>query len=170
MNPASAADWPPGRGRRGRRAGRRGPDPDLEVAALDCPAGATDRRHGPIGLGQDDAARNAGRPAGAGAGRIAWGGTDIARLSPRELDGWRLRHVGLVFQEAELVPELDVTENVLLPARFSRFAVPDPLRDRAAALIRRVGLATPGRRAAALSSGERQRAGGRPGAASRTRP
>ena len=130
----------------------------LDVAALQCPAGAQVALTGPSGSGKTTLLGALAGLYGPGAGRIDWGGTDISRLTSRERDAWRLRHVGLVFQEAELVPELDVTENVLLPARFSRFAVPGAIRVRAASLIRRVGLATPGRRAAALSSGERQRA------------
>jgi len=61
-------------------------------------------------------------------GRIALLGTDWAALSGAARDAFRADHVGYVFQQFNLLPYLNVLDNVLLPCRFSRMR-----RDRAAA-------------------------------------
>lgn len=90
-------------------------------------------------------------------GAITWGPTRIDRLGEGARDRWRRETVGFVFQDFHLVDELSVFDNVLLPARFAAFRAAPVLRARAEALIARVGLADPARRAGRLSRGERQR-------------
>ena len=72
---------------------------------------------------------------------------------------FRIAHVGLVFQEFELLPYLDVIDNVLLPYRISPvLALDDETRERATSLVREVGLDGKQRRYPGhLSQGERQR-------------
>jgi putative ABC transport system ATP-binding protein len=91
------------------------------------------------------------------AGRIVWDSSDIAALPEAGRDGWRRASLGLVFQDFHLVDGLDALGNVLLPACFSRWQPTGPQRDRAAALLARVGIKTPQRAATLLSRGERQR-------------
>lgn len=91
------------------------------------------------------------------AGSIVWGDTDIARLAAGELARWRQAHLGLVFQDFHLVEGLSAHDNVLLPASFGAWRASPALRERTAALLDRVGIATPARRAELLSRGERQR-------------
>lgn len=84
-------------------------------------------------------------------------GVDMQAMSARQRAAHRLRHVGLVFQFGELLPEFTAIENVALPLRFAgRDAA--SATDRAAAWLQRLGLAE---RASArpdvLSGGERQR-------------
>jgi putative ABC transport system ATP-binding protein len=68
----------------------------------------------------------------------------------------RLARFGLVFQFAELVPELDLAENVELPLRILGRRVD---RDRVASLLSRLGIADVARRLPSqVSGGERQRA------------
>lgn len=90
-------------------------------------------------------------------GAVTWGATRIDRLGEGARDRWRRETVGFVFQDFHLVDELSVLDNVLLPARFAAFHAAPALRARAHALIERVDLADPARRAARLSRGERQR-------------
>lgn len=46
------------------------------------------------------------------------GDRTITSLSEGERDRWRRNTVGLVFQDFQLVEDLSVLENILLPARF----------------------------------------------------
>jgi putative ABC transport system ATP-binding protein len=88
-------------------------------------------------------------------GEVVVGGRDLAALPESERTLYRRRDVGLVFQFFNLLPHLDVAENVELPRRLD--GRPDAA-ERARELLARVGLA---HRAAAhpyeLSGGEMQR-------------
>jgi len=92
-------------------------------------------------------------------GRIVTGGHEVSALPEGARRDFRIRHVGLVFQEFELLEYLSVLDNVLLPYRISPALTLDRgARDRALELIRRVGIADKaGRLARRLSHGERQR-------------
>lgn len=91
------------------------------------------------------------------AGRIHWGGVDLAKLGEGARDAWRRRNVGLVFQDFHLAPELTALENVLLPFRFDHWRLSGSQRERALELLDSVGLTEPARRAGVLSRGEQQR-------------
>jgi len=91
------------------------------------------------------------------AGTLAWGATDLGALSPAARDRWRRHHLGLVFQDFQLVPALTGLENVLLPLTFHRFSVTADDRRRALSLLERLGVSRPTARAASLSRGEMQR-------------
>lgn len=79
------------------------------------------------------------------------GSRDAARRALR-------RRLGLVFQELELVPHLDLWDNVLLPARLTSGGVSAELGARAARLLSELGIeAARRRRPDSLSRGERQR-------------
>ena len=51
-------------------------------------------------------------------GRCEVLGQDLASLSPRQRDHWRGAHVGVIFQQFNLIPYLDVWANVMLPTRL----------------------------------------------------
>ena len=78
-------------------------------------------------------------------------GEELSALKENELYDIRRRKIGFVFQSPELVPELDVTKNILLPAI-------DRDRKRAEELLSRLGLGVFGKRSVEnLSGGEKQR-------------
>jgi ABC-type lipoprotein export system ATPase subunit len=93
------------------------------------------------------------------AGSVETGGTALARLDDASRREFRIRRIGLVFQEFELIEYLDVLDNILLPYRInSALHLDGAVRDRAVALARRVGLADALRRSSTqLSQGEKQR-------------
>jgi putative ABC transport system ATP-binding protein len=92
-------------------------------------------------------------------GRVQWGGVALSALPEAARDAWRRSHVGLVFQDVHLVGELTALENVLLPWRFDHWRLPVSARRDALALLDRMGVSTPDRRAGLLSRGEQQRVG-----------
>lgn len=53
-------------------------------------------------------------------GRIVAMGQELSGLSAAARDRFRVDHVGLVFQQFNLIPYLSVLDNVLLPCRFSK--------------------------------------------------
>ncbi len=89
--------------------------------------------------------------------QISIDGTDIIRLSERELTLFRRDHIGIVFQFFNLIPTLTVLENITLPLEL-RGENRREVEKRAHELLARVGLAD---RADAfpdkLSGGEQQR-------------
>ncbi|MEZ6060878.1 MAG: ABC transporter ATP-binding protein [Planctomycetaceae bacterium] len=97
------------------------------------------------------------RPADSGCLRV--GETDVTGLTEGGRRAFRLRHVGLVFQDFELIEYLSVLDNVLLPCRIGNsVALTSQTRERAAALIEQVGLKDHVRKSVTrLSQGERQR-------------
>ena len=52
-------------------------------------------------------------------GRVVLAGTDITTRSGAWRDRFRADHIGLIFQQFNLLPYLSVLDNVLLPCRFS---------------------------------------------------
>jgi ABC-type lipoprotein export system ATPase subunit len=90
-------------------------------------------------------------------GRIVSFGRDLASLSERELSRYRREQVGTIFQSFNLIPVLDVAENVALPLYLNGAPSAEAQR-RAAALIAEVGLTPRARHLPhELSGGEMQR-------------
>ncbi|HVT79901.1 MAG TPA: ABC transporter ATP-binding protein [Phycisphaerae bacterium] len=99
-----------------------------------------------------------------GKGNVFFQGRSYASLGRNGRHRLRNRHFGFVFQFYHLLPELNVLENILLPAMvaapfFKAFARTKPREERAMQLIESFGLAHRiHHRPAQLSGGERQRA------------
>jgi lipoprotein-releasing system ATP-binding protein len=92
-------------------------------------------------------------------GSVRLGGVDPFGLAESQIAEFRNRHVGFVFQDHYLLPQLTVLENVLVPAMADGTPASDCV-ERAKYLLGRVGLAERlEHRPAELSGGERQRAG-----------
>ncbi|MEE4361514.1 MAG: ABC transporter ATP-binding protein [Pseudomonadales bacterium] len=97
--------------------------PDLPLV-IDLPELHLARREslflrGPSGSGKSTLLALIGGVLTPESGRIELLGEDLAAMGGARRDHWRADHVGFVFQQFNLVPYLDVVENVLLPCRFS---------------------------------------------------
>lgn len=71
-------------------------------------------------------------------GSVRIGGTDLFALDEDQRAAWRGQHLGFVFQNFQLLPQMTAIENVLLPLEL---AGGRGAQDRAAGLLERVGLA-----------------------------
>lgn len=131
--------------------------PALDIPRLVIPAGAHVALTGPSGCGKTTFVNVVTGLERAPAGRVAWGGTDIARLGEGARDRWRAAHVGLVMQEFHLFPGLSAFENVVLPQRLARLRLKPEVRAEAERLLARVGIARPGQKVETLSRGQMQR-------------
>jgi lipoprotein-releasing system ATP-binding protein len=113
------------------------------------------------GLDRPDKPQDKG--AGGTAARISFDDREVGRMSRAELDRYRARDVGFVFQFYHLLPELRVLENVTVGAmvrhgRFGFMANRSQINDRARELLDAFGLGPRLRhRPGELSGGERQR-------------
>jgi putative ABC transport system ATP-binding protein len=112
---------------------------------------------GPSGCGKTTVLNLLGgmdRPSG---GAIWVDGNDVAAMSERQLEHYRLRKVGFVFQFFNLIPSLSAIENLELPMLIAGIAE-DKRRSRAETLLETVGLRQKGyKRPEELSGGEQQR-------------
>jgi putative ABC transport system ATP-binding protein len=92
-------------------------------------------------------------------GSIRTADMDLGPLDEARRRDFRIRKIGLVFQEFELLEYLSVVDNVLLPYRISPALRLEPaVRERAMELARDVGIGDKlGRYANLLSQGEKQR-------------
>jgi phosphonate transport system ATP-binding protein len=136
-------------------------DIDLEIAARGITAII-----GPSGTGKSTLIRCINRLVEPTAGEILFDGADLARLAGARLRRAR-RHIGMVFQEYNLVERLTVMENLLCGRlgyvgawKAWRRKFPRDDIERAFRLLETVGLESfAHRRADALSGGQRQRVG-----------
>lgn len=92
-------------------------------------------------------------------GGVRIGGVPVSKLDERELEAFRQKHLGFVFQSYNLLPNLTALENVAMPLMFR--GVPKEQRERAArGVLKRVGL---GHRLShyprQMSGGQQQRVG-----------
>ncbi len=92
-------------------------------------------------------------------GEVLIGGVSLYEVSRRQRTAIRAARIGFVFQSYHLLPEMDVTENVMLPAMTGVLKISRAeMRARALDLLERVGLSD---RAShmpmELSGGEQQR-------------
>lgn len=91
------------------------------------------------------------------AGSVHFKGQSVYGMSSGRRARFRAENVGFVFQSFHLLPELDILENVALPAMAMRSA--GDAKKRAKDLLEEVGLgARMGHRPQELSGGEQQRA------------
>ncbi|MCI2430673.1 ABC transporter ATP-binding protein [Candidatus Acetothermia bacterium] len=91
-------------------------------------------------------------------GTIQINGTDIARLTDRQLAKLRGSQIGFVFQTFNLIPRINALANVMLPMTFTNRLSMGERQRRAEQLLESVGLGARARHLPnELSGGERQR-------------
>jgi putative ABC transport system ATP-binding protein len=92
-------------------------------------------------------------------GSIRIGETDVSRLNQDQLARWRGTSVGIVFQFFQLLPALNVAENVMLPMDFCGTLPSQGRRNRALELLEDMGIADQADKLpSSLSGGQQQRA------------
>jgi putative ABC transport system ATP-binding protein len=137
------------------------PDSDfrLSIPDLSVTAGSTAAFIGPSGSGKTTLLNLIAGILLPGSGSVQTDGTIVTDLSDRDRRAFRVSHVGLVFQEFELLEYLTVLDNILLPYRINpALRLRPDVEQRAVSLAERVGIADKlGRLPRRLSQGERQR-------------
>jgi putative ABC transport system ATP-binding protein len=129
----------------------------VDGISFELPAGAIAAIVGPSGSGKSTLLNLLGALGQPTSGEVSIDGTALSTLTARQLTELRLRHIGFVFQQFNLIPNLSALENVTLPMEFAH--VDRNARDRRARLLLdAVGMGhrldqRPGK----LSGGEQQR-------------
>jgi putative ABC transport system ATP-binding protein len=127
----------------------------LREVSVGIPHGSFTAVMGPSGSGKSTFLHCAAGLDVPSAGSVRLGDTELASLGETALTELRRRRVGFVFQAFNLVPALDVVENVTLPLRLAGARVDKSWLDE---ILRRVGLeGRAGHRPAQLSGGQQQR-------------
>ena len=129
----------------------------LEKLDLDVPRGEFLALMGPSGSGKTTLLNLLSGIDSPTEGSLVIAGTELAKLSRRDLTKWRAAHVGYIFQLYHLVPVLSAFENVELPLLLAPMTKKDR-HARVTAALELVGLAdrmhhTPSE----LSGGQEQR-------------
>ena len=131
----------------------------LRGVSLACELGENVAILGPSGSGKSTLLHILGTLDRPTAGTVTLGGEDPFQLSEAGVASFRNRHVGFVFQDHHLLPQLSVLENVLIPT-LAEGRPDEATVARARDLLARVGLSERlEHRPAELSGGERQRVG-----------
>ena len=133
---------------------------NLRFTAVDIPAWSVDNGaqvaiFGPSGCGKSTLLHVLAGLLAPRSGKVNVCGQDLALLSESDLDHFRARHIGYIFQDFNLLQGYTAVENVLLGMTFSRQR---PDRRHAQELLTRVGLSRREKhRPSEMSIGERQR-------------
>ncbi|MEE4638263.1 MAG: ATP-binding cassette domain-containing protein [Wenzhouxiangella sp.] len=94
--------------------------PVLALESLALAAGEKVFMFGPSGSGKSTLLALIGGLVRPQAGRIMFQDQDLTQLSGARRDRVRAEHLGVIFQQFNLLPWLDLKANVMLPCRFSR--------------------------------------------------
>ena len=146
-----------------RRATKKYPGPQGEFAAL-CEVNLRIERGeyvtivGASGSGKSTLLNLMAGIDRATSGEVVVAGTSLQGLSERSLSAWRGRELGIVFQFFQLMPTLTAVENVMLPMDLCNRWPAIERRERARALLARLGVEDQADKfPAALSGGQQQR-------------
>ena len=131
----------------------------LRVPELLIESGSTVAMIGPSGTGKTTLLNLLAGCIPPDAGSIHIDGTDIVGIPERARREFRIRTIGMIFQEFELLDHLSVLDNILLPYRITPcLSYNSSIRERGALLAKEVGLEDKLKRnVRQLSQGERQR-------------
>lgn len=143
-----------------------GEEPCLDIPGMEIHAGERIFLHGPSGSGKSTFLGLLGGVLLPERGTVRMLNSELSQIGGAARDRFRADHVGIIFQQFNLVPYLSVIDNVILPCRFSarrgRIAKAEgrSWREEAARLLAHLDL-DPGlyrRPALQLSVGQQQRA------------
>ena len=94
--------------------------PVIDIKELTILRGEKVFIYGPSGSGKTTLLGLFGGVLTQDSGSLTINGKDLKSLSGGMRDQYRADHIGFIFQQFNLIPYLDVLENVLLPLRFSK--------------------------------------------------
>jgi putative ABC transport system ATP-binding protein len=114
--------------------------PVLDGLSIDIQPGEYVALIGPSGSGKTTLLNLIGGIDKPTSGSVVVGGTDIGKLTSRELARWRSRNVGYIFQLYNLMPVLTALQNVELPLLLVKGMKAKERRERARLALRIVGL------------------------------
>jgi lipoprotein-releasing system ATP-binding protein len=137
----------------------RGPVHILDDVSLEVGRGDSVAIMGPSGCGKSTLLYMLGALERPSSGTVTLDDQNPYKLNDAEQSAFRNRHVGFVFQDHLLLPQLSALDNVLAPTLVSRDSTSSATRAaRARSLLDAVGLSTRiDHRPGELSGGERQR-------------
>lgn len=117
--------------------------------------------YGPSGSGKSTLLALVGGLVKPDRGEVWFGGRRLDQMSGRQRDRFRADHLGIIFQQFNLLPWLDVRSNVALPCRFSKLRAQraGDIHEACDALLMGMDLESVlwSKRADALSVGQQQR-------------
>ena len=91
----------------------------LDIEAFEVATGERLFLHGPSGSGKSTLLNILAGVLKPEDGSVECMGQELTQLQNHQRDRFRVDHIGMIFQQFNLVPYLSVLENVLLPCRFS---------------------------------------------------
>ncbi|MBM7713393.1 putative ABC transport system ATP-binding protein [Bacillus thermophilus] len=93
-------------------------------------------------------------------GKVSFDGKDLSSLSEKELADIRRTKMGFVFQQPILLKNLNILDNIILPAMRDNRKSAEKITEKARALMKKVGIAgLENRDITQVSGGQLQRAG-----------
>ena len=95
---------------------------------------------GPSGSGKTTVLHMRSGLLAADCGSISFNGEDVSSMAVAQRDSWRADNVGYIFQRLNLLEELNVLENILLPQCWRKQKNKLDLRKQALKLLQKVGL------------------------------
>jgi putative ABC transport system ATP-binding protein len=129
----------------------------LRKFSLEVSAGEFVAVTGPSGSGKTTFLNVAGLLESFDSGRYELNGTDVHRLSDDERSRLRNERIGFIFQSFNLIPDLNVEDNIDVPLRYRRLSTTDR-QERIRSALELVGLASRARHMPSqLSGGQQQR-------------
>ena len=131
----------------------------LEDLFFELAEGESSAVVGPSGSGKTTFLNVLGAMLPATSGKVVLGDQDIAQLDEKQAAQFRNQELGFIFQQHQLLPQLTVLENVLVPRLAGGWSESEEeTRQRAEKLLERVGLGHRlSHRPGELSGGEKQR-------------
>ncbi|MFC3152951.1 ABC transporter ATP-binding protein [Litoribrevibacter euphylliae] len=131
--------------------------PSMRVDQLSVQSGERVFLKGASGSGKSTLLSLIGGVTTASTGRLAVLGQDLQSMSAKQRDRFRADHLGLIFQQFNLIPYLTAVENVLLTGRFSKQR--KITRAEALTLLKELGIANDlaEKQVTQLSIGQQQR-------------